>query len=893
MSGENAMRPPIGRLLAAAMLAGMATGGTVRAMEVALTVREPAGVARVQDPCRSGIPLAPGALTDAAKLRLLDAGGREVPAQFRVINRRPAGDVEWVCVSFLADVPANGSAVYRLTDGGPAKAPDNPLAVKQSDSAIEVITGPLKLLLPKTALAGLGQVWLDRNADGRFADDELASGGGALVVKGVDGRTYSSVSDLAAPPAVSVEESGPLHAVIRVDGEMKVQSADGKEHTYPTYDGSARTVNPEGVRQTNKDGKLGFTVRLHVWKGQTAVRAFVTMRNLAGWSLDWTERKIQFGSYYADSCQKPGNWLVDAVTFDLDLQTAGPLAYRIGGGVEGSEVHTGRLGAARDAVVLYQDSSAGWRWQAATGHVFDERLTRNIAFMKDKAREKAREEARDPELAASNALPFHEFVSYEFEELMKKRDGNSFMGYRLFTNAPALQPGSGSSFADLGPAAAEGQRAPGWIEADDGRTAVVAGCRWFWQTFPKSLELRAPGRLSVGLWSQYFPRGHLFEGTIHKTHEVLFDFRSCGPAVRGADRFAAFAHRLIATPDPRHNLASRVYGDFMLPTPGAWTNFEASALAAVEPWLDRAKNPGWASGIEIEREKYDNYDVWKFGDSVKGGWHYFGQYLELDVPYCLMVHYARTGDRRFFDAAEEAVRSLLDIPAHGGGYGHQNGESSHYYVYGPLLYANADGAPFLRDAIRHAHRTTPIRAWHLRSFAIVMWSNWAMYQGFEEDRPLHRAAMDAALDWWTKNQKPDGSMVGMSRTSQAFFLGMGGDALGRYAESFPEDKQRREALVKAMREWMTHLLSLQEEQRRPLLDKTCANAFAYASRFSGDPAFLRFAEESLVRDDRFPTHYRTGISSAKNWSETMGAHRLVQVFLHDIGKQKQPDRYGE
>ena len=39
-------------------------------LKVALEVRETAGVARVKDPCRSGVPLPPGAVRDVAKLRL-------------------------------------------------------------------------------------------------------------------------------------------------------------------------------------------------------------------------------------------------------------------------------------------------------------------------------------------------------------------------------------------------------------------------------------------------------------------------------------------------------------------------------------------------------------------------------------------------------------------------------------------------------------------------------------------------------------------------------------------------------------------------------------------------------------------------------------------------------
>jgi hypothetical protein len=120
---------------------------------------------------------------------------------------------------------------------------------------------------------------------------------------------------------------------------------------------------------------------------------------------------------------------------------------------------------------------------------------------------------------------------------------------------------------------------------------------------------------------------------------------------------------------------------------------------------------------------------------------------------------------------------------------------------------------------------------------------------------------------------------------------LGSDALGRYAETFPEDKTSRERLVGVMKEWMEHLEKLPDDTRNKLMDKTCANGFAYASRFSGNPAFLDFAAKNLVSDDKFFIHYRTGQCSAKNWSETQAGHRLIQVFMHDIDKQRHPERY--
>jgi hypothetical protein len=263
----------------------------------------------------------------------------------------------------------------------------------------------------------------------------------------------------------------------------------------------------------------------------------------------------------------------------------------------------------------------------------------------------------------------------------------------------------------------------------------------------------------------------------------------------------------------------------------------------------------------------------------------------LDMQYCLMVHFARTGDYRFFREADLATRYLMDIPAHGGGYGHQKGENSHYYAYGPLLASDVLAEPWLREAVRHSHEIVKPGPWHARSDAVTLWSNWALYLGFDEGRQEYKAGIDSGLAFWDKNQDASGKVGGFDRTAQTFFFGMAGDALGRYCESFPDDKAHRDKLVAACRDWMSYVKGADEATRKRVCDKTPANAFAFAARYSGDKTLLDFAAENLVQDSGFTTYYRTGTCSAKNWSETMGTHRLIQVFLHDVDKAKHPEKY--
>jgi hypothetical protein len=164
---------------------------------------------------------------------------------------------------------------------------------------------------------------------------------------------------------------------------------------------------------------------------------------------------------------------------------------------------------------------------------------------------------------------------------------------------------------------------------------------------------------------------------------------------------------------------------------------------------------------------------------------------------------------------------------------------------------------------------------------VTLWSNWIMDLNYPGEKEW-RANMEADFAW----VKANGQMLGgFDPKSQLFMFGLAGDAVGRYCETNPEDKGRREMLVAAYRQWMNQHKADEKNHNFSSL----ANGFAYAARFSGDAEFLNFAAEKILGDADFSPDYRTGTSSAKNWSEY--CHRLCQVLLHDLDKKKHPEKY--
>ena len=180
------------------------------ALGVPLTVREWAGASRAGEPVTCGIPFRPGAVRDLSRLALLDPQGKRLPGQFAALAKWPDGSVRWLLCDFHASVAPKGTAVYTLTEAE-GEAPATPLRLEEDGDQYRVTTGPLRFTVRKRGFDLLHQVWIDRNEDGRFADDELMatsdeSTGLVLLGPGGEGRFTSGWGHVTG---AAVEYQGP------------------------------------------------------------------------------------------------------------------------------------------------------------------------------------------------------------------------------------------------------------------------------------------------------------------------------------------------------------------------------------------------------------------------------------------------------------------------------------------------------------------------------------------------------------------------------------------------------------------------------------------------------------------------------------------------------------
>ena len=517
------------------------------ALRVPLTVTEPVGTARENEPVTVGVPLARGAVKDVGTLRLLDAAGGPVPAQFRVLTRywkgvegpkdawfaNGDGSIKWALVDLQATVATRGKAAFVLTDAGPA-ALKTTLVVKEEPGRITVNTGPLQFALSRKRFRMFETVSLGGREVLKAAD------GSGFAVVGMDGKCYHSGGSDGGRPKVTVEESGPLRAVIKVEGEVKAgDNAGGYDLVGSNGKGTVHVPGRDGE-------KLGYTVRLVAYAGKPFVRVFHTVRALGKTTATRNDMSVKPWAYAVASPRQAGNFFVKSAVLQTTLQVVGSdesLQYTFGGDLlatqyaddeygagHGAEPVTGTITGKAEAA-LFQASSAGWTWQVAENKIFDPGLKANIAYMKSRGQSK----------------PYYEYQP-RYHEILKTVYGCPFMGHRVTVD---------------GEEKARAHRAAGWMDVSDGKKMGVAvAVRDFWQMVPKSLEADGTGRITVGLWPKQWKRGHLFEGRIHRTHEQLYYFHE-GDAktAKVAGQMRAFRAPLVAVIPPKYVVGTGVLGN--------------------------------------------------------------------------------------------------------------------------------------------------------------------------------------------------------------------------------------------------------------------------------------------------------------------------------------------
>jgi YetA-like protein len=250
---------------------------------------------------------------------------------------------------------------------------------------------------------------------------------------------------------------------------------------------------------------------------------------------------------------------------------------------------------------------------------------------------------------------------------------NTFRGYRVRAYGISLKGG----------------RAQPTLILSGPEGAIAAAIQSFWQNFPKALEANRSG-LTVRLFPVQYTDVFELQGGEQKTHTVYLHFSSQS----GRENPIAWVHEpLVPRPEPELYAGSQVF-PYMVP----------EARDPNREYLDLVHR-----GIEGEnnffqrREIIDEYGWRHFGDlyadheaAYYSGLkpvisHYNNQY---DAIYSFALHYARSGDSRWFELMQDLARHVIDIDIY-----HTLGDKA---AYSGGLFWHTD---HYTDAATSTHRT--------------------------------------------------------------------------------------------------------------------------------------------------------------------------------------------
>ncbi|WP_046726626.1 hypothetical protein [Streptomyces humi] len=159
-----------------------------------------------------GVPWPMGAFREDQNFALTDADGKDVPVQSWPIAYWPDGSLKWT-----AHAVSSGSGKLTLA-AGDAAAPDRKVTVDRSGGTIDVSTGVIAVKIGKNGSTIIKSV--------TRGSTEIARNGRLVLIRqpeveDEDQGTVKTERFDGAIDSVTVEQDGPVRAVVRIDGKHR------------------------------------------------------------------------------------------------------------------------------------------------------------------------------------------------------------------------------------------------------------------------------------------------------------------------------------------------------------------------------------------------------------------------------------------------------------------------------------------------------------------------------------------------------------------------------------------------------------------------------------------------------------------------------------------------
>lgn len=581
-------------LIIAALLLIQACAPSDKSNRIALTVNatEPGS------PITMGVPFPQGVLHSPDHMRVLDSRGREIPSQItEVSNWEPAdASIKWVWVFFFADQGENYSLEYGTTvRRAPASGPSIVVINNQRESGgIEVNTGTLRFNMDKRRAGGfLDVVEVNSSADGFREEHIIAT---STLQRGsfmdmLDDRGIDA-SKAVIHQAFVEKGSGPLHTIIRIEGEYQYSRAD----------------NPAAP----------FVTRVHAFAGKTYIRVYhtITYTGVPDKSRPLQGQHPAVATRLGPMVDELARLNDAGMTQPNDMIHAAGLSFNY------------KLGDDRAFSAGYYEGT--W-WNPGAAEAYTAPLS------------------SDAQTSVFQTGPHPTGIPPNPNSTADERiDG--FQANVTVGNATALQA----------------ERAVGWMDINDGRRGIRIGIRNFIEEYPKEIRVDPQtGEMIAYLWSP-------------KAGPMSFERAD---QRRDGDMVANFATGLTKTTE----LVYHFYDEGVAAQEGATSMSLATSPPAAHAAPDWYAKSGAFGNIAPYSTKYEAYER---GLSYKFDWFLFNQQWEpwfgmfyygdgktnyynnnwnmwgINEPaqdFMWWMQYVRTGDRKYYIAAQNMSRFSMDV----------------------------------------------------------------------------------------------------------------------------------------------------------------------------------------------------------------------------------------
>lgn len=759
-------------------------------------------------PLTFGLPLPKGLVHSPDHVRVVDPAGREVPAQVTAVTTWEPVDpsLKWIWVFFFAGQTDRytievGDDVRRAPTARDPLHPDLQVVNSQRDrGSLEFTAGRLHVTVKQGDGGFISEAALDIEGDGFEADDVIAVGPQSR------GGFVDLLDDAGLDPARAVvfktfieRGSGPLHAVLRVEGEYRYGRPDNR----PTP----------------------FVTRIHAYAGKSYLRVLHTFIYTGT-----PDKHVPLaGEFPHVATQKDA--LTKGDPADQGVTQPDDRIASIGLGL------TAKLGPAAVATTVVRRGS--WWAPGAPARVTASSGDGVFSIVQDGPRTDGVSAAPPPESPAD------------------RRQG----GFAATVRA-------GDRTLD------RAERADGWVDVSDGSRGIAIGMKGFIEEYPKEIRFDpATGQFDAFAWSPSVAPASFArmdtkpgaEGSVEnwaqglaKTSEFVLYFHD-GRAT--ADDVAATMRHLLAPSvahaEPSWYASSGVYGRF-------------AARGANHPGLERALDYKF-DWVLFNQQWAPWFGLFDYGDvkvRYDGKWDMWG-HNEPAQDFEVWMQFMRTGDVRYFDAAQAFSRHTMDVdnthwpagPQYRGdsnqsvdwftsqagepatkwlGVGRRHSSqhwmhilSAHVWVQGWMAdyYLAADHRALdvaRQTADMHLRRMWGEHELTGRRLYLAAWNLAEVYDATKDDR--YKTDLDDRVARMLRLQRADGDTVAMERYGYAQVYAT--HALRRYydltASAAVKDAlvrhARRERDVPSLNHWMESFLA-------------SLHALSVGYELSGEPSF--------------------------------------------------------